>query len=30
MGVEVQKAVLTPRALELNMTNEGGVNCSPR
>ena len=26
MGVEVPKAVLTPRALELNMTNEGGVD----
>ncbi len=26
MGVEVQKAVLTPRALELNMTNEGGID----
>ncbi len=26
MGVEVKKAVLTPRALELNMTNEGGVD----
>ena len=26
MGVEIQKAVLTPRALELNMTNEGGVD----
>ena len=26
MGVEVQKAVLTPRALALNMTNEGGMD----
>jgi rhamnulokinase len=26
MGVEVQKAALSPRALELNMTNEGGVD----
>jgi len=26
MGVEVKKAVLTPRALELNMTNEGGLD----
>jgi rhamnulokinase len=26
MGVELQKAVLTPRALELNMTNEGGID----
>ena len=26
MGVEVQKAVLTSRALELNMTNEGGID----
>ena len=26
MGVEVPKAVLTPRALELNMTNEGGID----
>ena len=26
MGVEVQKAVLSPRALELNMTNEGGID----
>lgn len=26
MGVEVNKAVLTPRALELNVTNEGGVD----
>jgi rhamnulokinase len=26
MGVEVNKAVLSPRALELNMTNEGGVD----
>lgn len=26
MGVEVQKAVLTPRALELNVTNEGGID----
>ena len=26
MGVEVQKAVLTPRALEMNMTNEGGID----
>ena len=25
IGVEVQKAALSPRALELNMTNEGGV-----
>ena len=25
MGVEVQQAVLTPRAMELNMTNEGGI-----
>ena len=26
MGVEVQHAVLTPRALELNVTNEGGID----
>ena len=26
MGVEVQKASLTPRTLELNLTNEGGVD----
>lgn len=26
MGVEVNDAVLTPRALELNVTNEGGVD----
>ncbi len=26
MGVEVQKAALSPRALELNMTNEGGLD----
>ncbi|MDB6068812.1 MAG: carbohydrate kinase [Pedosphaera sp.] len=26
MGVEVKKAALTPRALELNMTNEGGID----
>ena len=26
MGVEVRKAVLTPRALKLNMTNEGGID----
>ena len=26
MGVEVDKAALTPRALELNMTNEGGID----
>ncbi len=26
MGVELKKAVLTPRALELNMTNEGGID----
>ena len=26
MGVEVPKAVLTPRALALNMTNEGGID----
>ncbi len=26
MGVEVPQAVLTPRALELNLTNEGGVD----
>lgn len=26
MGVEVNKAVLSPRALELNMTNEGGLD----
>lgn len=26
MGVETQKAVLSPRALELNMTNEGGLD----
>src|SRR5439155_25726069 len=26
LGVEVKKAVLTPRALELNFTNEGGVD----
>ena len=26
MGVEVKKAVLSPRALELNMTNEGGID----
>ncbi len=26
MGVEVQKAVLTPRALQLNVTNEGGID----
>ena len=26
MGVEVKKAILTPRALELNMTNEGGID----
>lgn len=25
MGMEVKKPVLTPRALELNMTNEGGI-----
>jgi len=25
MGLEVKKAALTPRALELNMTNEGGI-----
>ena len=25
MGVEVKQPVLTPRALELNMTNEGGI-----
>lgn len=30
MGVEVQQAVLTPRALELNMTNEGGVDGTAR
>lgn len=26
MGVETQKAALSPRALELNMTNEGGLD----
>jgi rhamnulokinase len=26
MGVEVKKPVLSPRALELNMTNEGGID----
>ncbi len=26
MGVEVQKAIFTPRALELNITNEGGID----
>ncbi len=26
MGVEVDKPVLSPRALELNMTNEGGID----
>jgi len=26
MGVEVNKAALSPRALELNMTNEGGID----
>ncbi|MCX6895699.1 MAG: rhamnulokinase [Verrucomicrobia bacterium] len=26
MGVEVKKAVLSPRALELDMTNEGGID----
>jgi rhamnulokinase len=26
LGVEVQQAVLSPRALELNVTNEGGVD----
>lgn len=26
MGVEVKKAALSPRALELNMTNEGGLD----
>lgn len=26
MGVEVQQAILTPRSLELNMTNEGGID----
>ncbi|HUR45006.1 MAG TPA: rhamnulokinase family protein, partial [Candidatus Saccharimonadales bacterium] len=26
MGVEVQNAILSPRALELNFTNEGGVD----
>jgi rhamnulokinase len=26
MGVEVEKAVLTKRALDLNMTNEGGID----
>jgi rhamnulokinase len=26
MGVEVEQAVLSPRALELNMTNEGGLD----
>ena len=26
MGVEVNKAMLSPRALELNMTNEGGLD----
>jgi rhamnulokinase len=26
MGVEVKQAVLSPRALELNMTNEGGLD----
>jgi rhamnulokinase len=26
MGVEVQKAALSPQALELNMTNEGGLD----
>ncbi len=26
MGVEVQQAVLTPRALQLNVTNEGGID----
>ena len=26
MGVEVPKAILTPRALELNVTNEGGID----
>ena len=30
MGVEVRKALLTPRALELNMTNEGGIDGSYR
>ncbi len=30
MGVEVQKAALSPRALELNMTNEGGIDCTYR
>lgn len=26
MGVEVQQAILTPQSLDLNMTNEGGVD----
>jgi rhamnulokinase len=26
MGTELQKAILSPRALELNMTNEGGLD----
>jgi len=26
MGVELKKAVLSPRALDLNMTNEGGID----
>lgn len=26
MGVEVAKAIVTPRALELNVTNEGGID----
>jgi rhamnulokinase len=30
MGVEVSKAVLSPRALELNMTNEGGLDYTYR
>jgi rhamnulokinase len=30
MGVEVDKPVLSPRALELNMTNEGGIDGTVR
>jgi rhamnulokinase len=30
MGVELSHALLTPRALELNLTNEGGVNFTYR
>ena len=30
MGVEAPRALLTPRALELNLTNEGGINFTAR